>query len=468
MAHEKWIKQLQTTSLKQLCQYKVADFIQICKASFLKPEVINILNALAKNPEIDKEFLWNLYILAFVYRNTSRFEAIVTECQLLQVHERKQENESAANDSNPFIKAATNLPTLREYKILNLRNETASLENRVSQLAKNLTSSFVGPQCKRYEVYKSVYNKSLSAKCNVTELLKKISVEQNLTYESLRRGYFRWKNDYASSFIMGETWPTAEFNYFCALLSVVFLPDDPQASPPLFYLNESIIFEVTRLRKALRESSQDIFMNERLKQQYDKLNEDQKNTPQKQKKMIELAGKNYLPAVQYCRGNSSSRHGRKYWLQSAILGDTNAQKHCQWKAAGLQDIKLEVAAKTKLKLAQTMDSPSLTPIKRGSVIHSIRFDTNINTDEMDELRSLLKKIKISEPEYLAFCIEDTKKRPVHWQMVSVDATVHNFDILMKHADILPSTVRLCFSSRHLKREFSNNPILHAQIAKLGR
>jgi hypothetical protein len=343
------------------------------------------LNALAKNPEIDKPFLWNLYILAFVYRNTSRFEAIVTECQLLQVHERKQENESAANDSNPFIKAATNLPTLREYKILNLRNETASLENRVSQLAKNLTSSFVGPQCKRYEVYKSVYNKSLSAKCNVTELLKKISVEQNLTYESLRRGYFRWKNDYASSFIMGETWPTAEFNYFCALLSVVFLPDN-QASPPLFYLNESIIFEVTRLRKALRESSQDIFMNERLKQQYDKLNEDQKNTPQKQKKMIELAGKNYLPAVQYCRGNSSSRHGRKYWLQSAILGDTNAQKHCQWKAAGLQDIKLEVASEFKAaekflgeeNLAVSFEGKYLTEQQQEELVDIIHQNSNVH------------------------------------------------------------------------------------------
>ena len=115
-----------------------------------------------------------------------------------------------------------------------------------------------------------------------------------------------------------------------------------------------------------------------------------------------------------------------------------------------------------------MDAPSLIPIKRGTVIHSIRFDTNINTDKMDELRSLLKKVKISEPEYLAFCLDDTKKSSVHWQMVSVDATVYNFDILMRYADILPSTVRLCFSSKHHKREFSNNPILHAQIAKLCR
>ena len=465
MEHKRWIAQLQSTSLKQLCQYKVADFIQICKASFLKPEVINILNALAKNPDIDKPFLWDLYILAFVHRNTSRFEAIVTECQLLQVHERKQEKESAANDSNPFIKAAMNLPALREYKILNLRNEAAYLENRILQLAEKLTNSFVGPKCKRHGIYKSVYDKSLSAKCNVTELLKKISVEQNLTYESLRRGYFRWKNDYASSFIMEGVWPTAEFNYFCALLSVVFLPDNPQASSPLFYFNESIIFEVTWLRKALRESSQDIFINERLKQQYDKLNEDTKNTPQKQKKMIELAGKNYLPAVQYCISNSSPRNGRKYWLQAAILGNTKAQKHCQWKATGLLDIKLDIAAKTKLKLAQTMDSPTLSPIKKGSVIHSIRFDVNINANKMYELISLLKKVKISEPEYLAFGNNDTT---VNWQMVSVDATVYNFDILMRHADILPSTVRLCFSSRHLKREFSNNPILHAQIAKLGR
>ena len=77
MVNQDWVKQLQSTPLKKLSRYTVSDYIKICRSSFLKPTVIEMLDKLKQNPEMDDLFLADMYILAFVYRNTSRFEAIV-------------------------------------------------------------------------------------------------------------------------------------------------------------------------------------------------------------------------------------------------------------------------------------------------------------------------------------------------------------------------------------------------------
>ena len=75
MIYKDWIRQLQTTPYSKISQYTVGDYLWICRLSFLKPTVIALLDKLRENPEVDDQFLVDLYILAFVYRKTSRFEA---------------------------------------------------------------------------------------------------------------------------------------------------------------------------------------------------------------------------------------------------------------------------------------------------------------------------------------------------------------------------------------------------------
>ena len=428
---------------------------------------------------MDDLFLADMYILAFVYRNTSRFEAIVKggkfDPPLLPNDATKnsasqdKENESAANATNPFFKRISDLQTFRAQKIEHLHIEA----NRFREKMLNLAGTFLcgsNTKCKKNDIYKKIHKQSLAVRSNVLEIIRKLADEKGISCESLHRGYYRWKNKNAVNFIIEKNWPTTEFDHFCALLSVVYLPDDPQAASPLFILCEGITLEVNLLRRSLRERFANNHEDDLLKKEYDKLNSEN-DRKHREQGMKYLAGKNYLPAVRACIDIEYGVNRQKYLRQAAVLGDSEMQKRCQWKAAGLEDVRFEIAAKNKLRLARTINHPSRSIlIKKGTIVHSIRFDTDINSDQMVELKSQLKGSRICEPEFLLLPINtadnSSNTPPVCWKMISVDATVHNFDILMRHADILPSSVRLCFSSRHGKKEYLNNPVVNVQIGKI--
>ena len=161
MVNQDWVKQLQSTPLKKLSRYTVSDYIKICRSSFLKPTVIEMLDKLKQNPEMDDLFLADMYILAFVYRNTSRFEAIVKggkfDPPLLPNDATKnsasqdKENESAANATNPFFKRISDLQTFRAQKIEHLHIEA----NRFREKMLNLAGTFLcgsTTKCKKNQI----------------------------------------------------------------------------------------------------------------------------------------------------------------------------------------------------------------------------------------------------------------------------------------------------------------------------
>lgn len=478
MIYKDWIRQLQTTPYSKISQYTVGDYLWICRLSLLKPTVIALLDKLRENPEVEDQFLVDLYILAFVYRKTSRFEAIVKggkfDPPLLPDYASKdysvpeKENESVEDMTNPFFKTTSELLSPRA-KISQLRAEANRFREKISKLAEScLDGSSTKYQCKKDKIYRKIYNQSLAVRCNIAEVIRKIADEQNMTYESLHRGYYRWLSANVTNLNAMKGWPTAEFNYFCALLSVVYLPDDPQASTPLYILSEGIIWEVNLLRKALRECFVNDDKGELLKKRYDRA-KTEKDRKLKEQQMIKLARENYLPAVKECISLLDKKFQEKYSRQAAILGDQEIQKQRGWKASGLEDIVFAVAAKNKLKLARTINflSAGIT-IKKGSLVYFIRFDANINSDEMDDVRSQLQGVSIGEPESFEVFMpsgSEFHRRPVCRKSVCVKVTAKNFDILMQHADILPTDVRLCFSSQHPKKEHLNNQVVYALIAR---
>ena len=72
-----WIKKLQNMDRHTLCSYKLSEFITNSRSAFLSSEVIMMLDELEKSTYIKKDQLADLYVLAFVYRNTAHFEEIV-------------------------------------------------------------------------------------------------------------------------------------------------------------------------------------------------------------------------------------------------------------------------------------------------------------------------------------------------------------------------------------------------------
>ena len=164
-----------------------------------------------------------------------------------------------------------------------------------------------------------------------------------------------------------------------------------------------------------------------------------------------LIRKNYLRAIERIFEIIAPRYREPYYIRAAILGHTGSQKKLKWQAVGLCDLKLEVASQNRLRVAEITDLPSGIPIKPRTILHTIKFQINTNTDEWRKIRSNFKRIKILPQEYIPFCIQPIEN--ACWETISMPATTKNYNLLMQNVDSLRVyRIFVCFSSRHNTRQ----------------
>lgn len=439
------ISKLQTIGIKELKRYSVYDFIKICSTYLLKDEVVKILDEARR--KFDAQMMQDFYILAFVYRETSFFQNIMNAIKKSLFPDEAEENktlniEDESLNPHPFWTKIVATPSLADIQLKALHEDAAFMMRKIKRLKEDCFSS-ARKSCKHYNIYKKIYDKEILKDCNVKEQLQKISAKENLSFSALKRGYYRWKNDFIGNTLSGSGWPSDAFNEFCALLSVVYLPEDKYAKEIRYILYEGPGLEVYQLRATLKEIANTSQKNNQFKERYINFQNDS-DISARESGMKELAGQNYLPAVKYCSSNLSDRAKEKYKLQAAILGDVDLQKERQWQAKGFSDLKMEICYKNQIKLATAIQLFSGAFIKQGTIIKSIDFEADIIKKEIAELMEFLEKPLIEEPEYFVL------KKVQDWKKISVKASVKNIDILMKYANFLPENIQIVFSSHHKK------------------
>ena len=71
MTNREWLRKLQKTNREELCTYGLKDFIEISRGAFLTPRMIKMLDLLKTTSYMSADLLFDLYVLAFVYRATA-------------------------------------------------------------------------------------------------------------------------------------------------------------------------------------------------------------------------------------------------------------------------------------------------------------------------------------------------------------------------------------------------------------
>ena len=467
-----WIRSLQEERRKDLCDYLFWDFVLSGRDVFLDSKVVEMLDQLEALYQND-DLLFDLYVLAFVYRHTSHFEEIVNGESyyppLLPLPQKdssgegegtSSENttskENELTESQQFTKrvfdyAEANKENDLKLKLSTIEKDAAGFKERMRTLFHKYSTSKGKMKPRKNEViFRKIYEKEITLTTGkVSGLLEDEAKRKGMTYESLRRGYYRWKNETDHTPI-DKRWPSDEFLMFCAFISVKYVPENSNRQN--YILCEEPDIETRQIYNAMHETIKMESHDARLEREYQKALACQ-DKREMEAQLRKLAGKNYHPAIKEYLSSPwiADKDKRPYWIRAAILGDADAMKKLKWQAPGLFDHKLMVASQDRLKLADISDMVTGAPIKPGTILHSIKFQVDINTEVWQDLRPKLKKIKVSDQEYTEFRPNFTKD--LCRKTVSMAATAKNFNLLMQHVDSLYIThVKIYFSSRHGRKQ----------------
>ena len=465
-----WIRSLQKEKRKDLCDYLFWDFVLSGRDVFLDSKVVEMLDQLKALYQND-DLLSDLYVLAFVYRQTGHFEEIVNGESyyppLLPLPRKdsssKGEDTSSENtaskeneltESQQFKKrvfdyAEANKENDLKLKLSIIEKDAAGFKERMRTLFRKYSTSKGKMNPRKNEViFRKIYEKkrtSTTGKVSVSGLLEDEAKRKGMTYESLRRGYYRWKNEKDHTPV-DKRWPSDEFLMFCAFISVKYVPENSNRQN--YILCEEPDIETRQIYNAMHETIKMESHDSRLEREYQKALACH-NKREKEAQLRKLAGKNYHPAIKEYLSSPwiADKDKRPYWIRAAILGDADAMNKLKWQAPGLCDHKLMVASQDRLKLADISDMVTGAPIKPGTILHSIKFQVDINTEVWQDLRPKLKKIKVSDQEYAGSPLDSQEN--LYSKTVSMAATAKNFNLLVKHVDSLCIThVKIYFSSRH--------------------
>lgn len=461
MNNRDWLRKLQKTTRDELCNYDLKDFIEISRNAFLTPRMIKILDLLKTTSYMSADLLFHLYVLSFVYRETSHFEEIVTG-GLFPLLKYVPETDSfavivyAEGSINP--KPMGDEPNEQHRpiqlnplsgKLFDLNKEARGFVTRMRSIYNRLLSSKTRrKQPKNEQIFSRIYERERTSKCTVCNLLHDEAKKKGTTYESLRRGYYRWKKEKRENLSGDRSWPSDEFLKFCAFVSVKYVPEN--ANSQYYFLCEEPSVETRQIYNSLHEVMKNQSRDVQLKREYDKAIADY-HGQEKEAMLRLLAGKNYLPAIKELFCFIAPRYRMPFRVRAAILGDAESQKILRWQARGLCDLRLEVASQNRIRVAEITDSLSGVPIKPRSIIRSIKFQINTNTEEWEKIRSGFKQITFLPPEYITFQIHPIKDP--RWETISMPATTRNFNLLMQNVDSLEVfSIIVCFSSRHNSRQ----------------
>ena len=461
MTNREWLRKLQKTNREELCTYGLKDFIEISRGAFLTPRMIKMLDLLKTTSYMSADLLFDLYVLAFVYRATARFEEIVVGghfplLKYLPENDSFSVVEYARENTDLNYKDAAPMEQLHRIqldplsgKLFDLKKEARGFATRMRKVFGRFSSSkFRRKQPKNESVFSRIYERERTSKCAVCDLLRKEAKKNRITYESLRRGYYRWKNGIRENLLVGGEWPSDEFLKFCAFVSVKYVPEN--AKGEYYFLCEEPSVETHQIYNALHEVMKNQSHEIQLKKEYDKIMADYRGK-EKEARLRQLVRKNYLPAFKEFFSFIATRYKEPYLVRAAILGDVESQKKLKWQASGIHDLKLEVASQNRLRVAEITDFLSGGPIKPRTILRSIKFQTNTNAEEWKNIRSRFKQIIVLPPEYIPFPVQPIENP--QWETVSMPATIKNFNLLMQNVNSLGVfRIIVCFSSRHNSRQ----------------
>lgn len=436
---------LEKASSPELCKFSFFDFISHVKPFMLSSEAQNCIDEFSKIMENTPEAEFELYVLAFVYRDTPFLQSQYS----LYESQSKQEPliplfEGSGRPFETYTAGSMN-PT-----IFRLKREASSLIKKIfaeGETIKKLTKKRRSDPLK--EKFKKLFDLEQTQKVVIIDELEKISglnrKEFSKKVYSLKRKYYRWKDSYSNELI-NRKWPTEDFLAFLALLSLKY----EKISQEYFILKDvsQSDYNVSMIRKygmnpySFRNSNKELqkYKFERAKKLKGK---------NKEEKLKKLAGENNLSAIKAYCGIVSEKAGEKYVLQGAILGDVEYARKQDWKARGFAELPLEVCDRyTKLRVRENMHSSSGKPILRNSKIISFSFNIDATGEKWAELYSQIQGKNLSPCKYHTF----SDSTPIN--TATIKATPKNMDLLMKYADILPPFFEI---------EFPNKQYIYTQI-----
>ena len=464
-----WIKKLQNMDRHTLCSYKLSEFITNSRSAFLSSEVIMMLDELEKSTYIKKDQLADLYVLAFVYRNTAHFEEIVkgnhiSPPLLISFDDQNEKDcnlpEKEQGDILDLIISLNGEKNgkarLFMDKLSNLSKEAEYFREKMRVIFEKYLKSKNREITQHEKKFIKVYRKEVTEKCNVSQLLKEVKPKDE-GYEAFRRRYYRWKNDLENLPCFDSKWPTDEFLWFCAFLSVKYTQETYKCN--FFILDEVPGIEVNQIYRALHRSMQGRIRNNLLEMTMNyTVKMDNKYSKDKEKRLRQLARKNYLPAIKEYIKMLSPRMQKSYLIRAAILGDEEIQQSQGWQANGFRNLKLEVCSRNMLRVTEILDLVSGSPIEPMSILEFIKFPMITNSEEWFKIYDSFKNCKITplESNFPVYYSPNTNKTVI-WETVSIKATAYNFNILMKNANsLLLNHVEVCFSSQHNKKATTVN------------
>ena len=473
---------LENTPLAQLCNFSFFDFIFHVSRFMLSSEAKTAINNFLKIMGDDPDAKTNLYILAFVYRDTPFLQ------YQYSVYEKLLHSGPVSSLTGKDGHALERVTPQSEHLVIShLHNEAIILKEQILENTKKNNNEIERKKAKDAYCLKflKIYELEQVKKVIIINKLEKLAgvtrKESPPKVNALKRKYYRWKNQYFDESINYKKWPTTAFLSFLALISLKY----EKIGEEYFALKDVSISDlnVARIRKlGLNPPRTCSRKTGKLEKDYEIAKKIKGKDAEE--KLKRLAEKNHLPAIKdYCEKISDKARG-KYELQGAILSDNDFMEKRGWKAHGLIDLPLEVCNRhTKLRVQKNLLSSSNKPIALNSIVDSFSFTAKVQGEKWDDLYSKLRGKELSDSQIYIFPSTTASRAELNIQprgsdlqpsstltskyatsnensnnpeikRVTIKASPRNLDLLMKYADILP-----VFWEIH----FSNNQIIYAQV-----
>ena len=242
------------------------------------------------------------------------------------------------------------LPNLFSFRLSGLEVKAEKLREKMRKLFSEFSAARIKRKVHKNEsIFRKIYERERTSKCNVAEILKHEANQIGITSESLRRGYYRWKREDGRKGFSYRGWPSDAFLKFCAFISVKY--EEEASGSNSYILYEMPDIETHEIYTKLNEAIKNHWRNFRFKNEFDKASAC-KDIKKKETLLRKLANKNYLPAIKgYVTLIGIPDSARQAYLRrAAILGDPEAIKELHWQALGLRDWSLKIASQNRLRV----------------------------------------------------------------------------------------------------------------------
>ncbi len=447
----------------ELLEFTATEFIEKVRPFFLTEADMNLIDEFSNidSKRINSELKFYLTLSAFAYRHTTFFhdylEEYKVEKQKYDEHEAKRISKQTLKSKSKFTDFLDILGELQipyPNHLNNIVNEAKEFHYIYMKAKGEDTQGINKPQRQKQErkFFKihlaTTRNKSLQIKEKIYSEFN-LKVGDNSEFERLKQAFYRWRK---KEFYWGDYWPTpafVEFIYFISVIKVISAnnrPIDPIASYTKIDINSDIkINELLKVAKYLSAKLYD--ENDNMARTKFIRAEKEKHYSTQYSIMKKLALESNIYALKYIKKEFLSPHRDKAVIQLAMLGDNECAKELNWKALGFHGICFSVANNhSRLRLTYNLWQ-SFQSVPAKTMVDKFSFHINLS---LIEVHPPLRRIcRISAPKIVPF-VHDEKKKITYideyFRHVTILATLSNFNIMMKHADILPNSMSIIFAT----------------------